>query len=34
MRSVPPGGRDCVEIPFAALPPDVREGCALPKKTD
>src|SRR3989454_10745025 len=28
------GFRDCVETRFAALPPDVRKGCALPARPD
>ncbi len=26
--------RDCVETRFAAVPPDVRKGCALPARVD
>src|SRR6266545_1696640 len=29
-----PGFRDCVETRFAAVPPDVRKGCALPARVD
>ena len=33
-RWLTPGLRDCVETRFAAAPPDVRKGCALPARVD
>src|SRR6266542_5032480 len=33
-RWLTPGLRDCVETQFAASPPDVRKGSALPARAD
>src|SRR6266540_6208399 len=33
-RWLTPGLRDCVEMRFAAVPPDVRKGCALPARVN